>query len=435
MISSTVRTALFQGDLELLPQMNEIYELELAYAESQTLSREELVQRGAYFAMIGGHPSHHFRLCTGEALRLPGDAANRRRRFFEKNQFRTGYCTHGLFPYRGKFHPQMIKGIINMMGLRPGETVLDPTMGSGTTLVEACSMGIHSIGFDASPFCRFMTSAKIAGFSAPIAPIKEAVNRSEELRFYFQNLQRSLKGLRGPDEHYLPTEIPSNLPPEWFRTDVWPILLLALLDASGFAERSTRGTPSTQFRGIIERYAFVIGKLQEAIQTLDLKLGRARPIQGDARDLHLPVESVDGIIFSPPYSFAVDYVENDAPHLRFLGQDLDDLRQKMIGIRGRTLREKFDNYCADMASLMKQCSRVLRPGRQCTVIIGTNSQQLGKLLNKSPQDVQGLDDLTIDLGQAAGLSFSRRLNRRIVGLANTMRDEDILVFSKPSLPE
>lgn len=102
----------------------------------------------------------------------------------------------------------------------------------------------------------------------------------------------------------------------------------------------------------------------------------------------------------------------------------------MIGLRGRTLREKFDHYCSDMASLMKQCARVLRPGRQCTVIIGTNNQQLGKLLNQPPHDVQGLDDLTIEVAQAAGLLFSRRLSRRIVGLANTMRDEDILVFSK-----
>lgn len=296
-------------------------------------------------------------------------------------------------------------------------------------------MGIHSIGFDASPFCRFMTSAKIAGLTAPIEPLKDAANRSEDLRIYFQTLREHREGLRGPDEHYLPTDIPAHLPSEWFRNDVWPILLLALLDASGFAERSTRGTPTQQFRGIIERYAFVVAKFQEAIQMLDLKLGRAQPIQGDARELQLPDQSVDGIIFSPPYSFAVDYVENDAPHLRFLGQDLDSLRNKMIGLRGRALREKFDLYCFDMASLMKQCARVLRPGRQCTVIIGTNNQQLGKLLNQSPHEVQGLDDLTIELAQAVGLSFSRRLSRRIVGLANTMRDEDILVFSKPGVNE
>ncbi|MDP1591233.1 MAG: DNA methyltransferase, partial [Prosthecobacter sp.] len=169
--------------------MNEIYELELAYAESQQLARDELIRRGAYFAAVGGRQTHHFRLCTGEALRLPGDAAAHRKRFFEKNQFRTGYATHGLFPYRGKFHPQMIKGIINMMGLKPGDVVLDPTMGSGTTLVEAHSMGIHSIGVDASPFCRFMAAAKIAGFTTPIEPLKEASRRSEELHEFFQQLR------------------------------------------------------------------------------------------------------------------------------------------------------------------------------------------------------------------------------------------------------
>lgn len=50
-----------------------------------------------------------FLICSGEPVRLPQHSSSRLRSFFKTNQFRTGYATHGVFPYRGKFHPQMIR--------------------------------------------------------------------------------------------------------------------------------------------------------------------------------------------------------------------------------------------------------------------------------------------------------------------------------------
>ena len=38
--------------------------------------------------------------------------------------------------------------MINLIGLKEGETVCDPFCGTGTTLLEAESMGIHAIGLD-----------------------------------------------------------------------------------------------------------------------------------------------------------------------------------------------------------------------------------------------------------------------------------------------
>ena len=142
---------------KLVPQLNEVYELELAFYESQILSEEEILRNGAYFAKVNGQPTRHFLICQGEPLKLAEHSSSRLKSFFKNNQFKTGYATNGLFPYRGKFHPQMIKGLINIMGCKPGDTVLDPMMGSGTVLIEATLMGINSIGIDASPFCSFMT--------------------------------------------------------------------------------------------------------------------------------------------------------------------------------------------------------------------------------------------------------------------------------------
>jgi len=43
---------------------------------------------------------------------------------------------------------KLTRVMINLIGMREGETVCDPFCGTGTTLLEAESMGIHGIGFD-----------------------------------------------------------------------------------------------------------------------------------------------------------------------------------------------------------------------------------------------------------------------------------------------
>ncbi len=177
---------LFSARRELIPDIDDYYELELAFYENQLLDERALVRNGAYFARVGDSITRHFKMCAGKSLRLPGHSSSRLKSFFEKNIFRTGYATHGLFPYRGKFHPQMIKGLINVMGLKPGDTVVDPMMGSGTVAVEASIMGIHSLGFDASPFCRFMAQAKIDALTMPLARARKAIANADEVFAYFQ---------------------------------------------------------------------------------------------------------------------------------------------------------------------------------------------------------------------------------------------------------
>ncbi len=49
--------------------------------------------------------------------------------------------------YRGNWPPQMARGLI-LMYTRPGDTVVDPMMGSGTTCIEAKLLGRNCIGVD-----------------------------------------------------------------------------------------------------------------------------------------------------------------------------------------------------------------------------------------------------------------------------------------------
>ncbi len=68
---------------------------------------------------------------------------------------------HGLHPYLGKFVPQLVEIFLRKY-FSAGDTVLDPFVGSGTTLVQANELGVNSIGYDISAFnvllCRVKTA-------------------------------------------------------------------------------------------------------------------------------------------------------------------------------------------------------------------------------------------------------------------------------------
>jgi len=436
-LSKPLSSTIFPRHLELVPQLNEVYELELAFYESQLLSDQEIVRNGAYFARVGDHVTRHYLMCRGESVKLAEHSSSRLKSFFQTNQFKTGYATHGLFPYRGKFHPQMIKALLNVIGLKPGDTVLDPMMGSGTVLIEAKLMGINSVGLDASPFCRFMTQAKLDSLTVPLAPIRAAIKDARPVFEYFSGALTESEKQFVPELDLFSARSKSNmrkrqklLPAGADRPDVHNFLTLAFLDSAGYSERSNRASPFDQFKAILERYGFVAEKIQRVLEGVEEELAPAIALEGDARSIPLDDGSIDGVVFSPPYSFAIDYLANDAFHLGFLGTDMAALRQSMIGLRGRDQRQQFELYKQDMQKVLSQCARVLKVGKLCVVVVGTNNNQLGKILGVPPEEVKGTPGILAELGEGVGLSLIRKMERQITGMANTMRTESILFLQR-----
>lgn len=118
------------------------------------------------------------------------------------------------------------------------------------------------------------------------------------------------------------------------RAEYRDILLLCYLDAMGYAARRKNKTGQQLFPIIAERYLAAIEQFQIVREELKLELGRVDVQTGDGRKLDILDNSVDGIITSPPYSFAIDYAENDRPQLEYLGRNTDELKTRMIGLVG-----------------------------------------------------------------------------------------------------
>jgi hypothetical protein len=72
--------------------------------------------------------------------------------------------THTFYRYPARFSPIFARAAIQAF-TQPGDLVLDPFMGGGTTLVEACTLGRRAMGTDISSLGAFVSQAKTTTLS------------------------------------------------------------------------------------------------------------------------------------------------------------------------------------------------------------------------------------------------------------------------------
>jgi hypothetical protein len=72
---------------------------------------------------------------------------------------RVAGLTHSFYRYPARFSPQFAREAIRSFS-EPGDIVLDPFMGGGTTLVEACALGRRAVGIDINSLSVFIAKVK-----------------------------------------------------------------------------------------------------------------------------------------------------------------------------------------------------------------------------------------------------------------------------------
>lgn len=80
------------------------------------------------------------------------------------SQDRVDEAPHSFYKYPARFSPQFAREAINAFS-SPGDTVLDPFCGGGTSIVEAISLGRRTAGFDISSLAAFIARAKTTPIS------------------------------------------------------------------------------------------------------------------------------------------------------------------------------------------------------------------------------------------------------------------------------
>jgi len=307
------------------------------------------------------------------------------------------YVTHGLHPYKGKFYPQLAKGLINAAGLPSGSVVLDPFCGSGTTLLECYLNGLRPYGCDMHPLAAKIASAKIGILEANPDVLTEAVSA----------LQAKMEAAPadipfGVDEFKEQTteEIES-----WFAKPViaklnW--LLRALRSVSAGATRDfLEVVLSSIIRDVSQQDpsdlrirrrkkpladADVLGMFRSALEIQFQRIERFWSIrghcpyqffagavcEGDSRNidtvrrLNLQDGTVDFILTSPPYATALPYIDTDRLSLLvLLGMDNGKRRPVEEGLTGsreirRSDRSRLEEELIGHVELPEEVARFLR---------------------------------------------------------------------------
>lgn len=95
------------------------------------------------------------------------------------------YASHNFHAFPAKFPPQLPRKFIEEL-TEPGDVVLDPMVGSGTTVVEAFLAGRQGIGFDIDPMALRLCKVKVT----PLALEGTAAAGNKVLYHAQKSLQR-----------------------------------------------------------------------------------------------------------------------------------------------------------------------------------------------------------------------------------------------------
>ena len=316
---------------------------------------------------------------------------------------RWGHPWHSMCSYLAMFPPALPRYFIEQCS-RPGDVVLDPFSGRGTTPLEACLAGRLGVGSDLNPLAVLLTGAKV--HPPQIWRARERIDELEisyrrygiageeappEIKMLFHGgvtlpqllfLRSELSSRRVVDRYLLATLagiLHGNHPSDPMKSQTLSISMPNTFSMSpGYIRKYIR-------QNSLKKYPLdVFASLRRRIDHLNREGSpqhRGRVGSRDARDLSGFVKnrSVDLIVTSPPYLGVVRYGKFNWIRLWLLGRSVEEVDR---GLRVEATDKKLGlsdqfslpTYREFIASCAADWERLLRPGGVCAVVIGDVSR-------------------------------------------------------------
>jgi DNA modification methylase len=281
---------------------------------------------------------------------------------------------HWWYRFVLSFPPHLVRDYIQRFGLQPGQCVLDPFCGTGTTVVECKKLGINGIGIEAHPMSHFASNVKIDWTPDGGELERSSVAIADDVTAELARQGIDDNGRATPEEAKRLGPILRKLPEEvaaLLLTDsISPLPLhktLVLLDAihrrrhSGFRDHQLLALakaltgpignlhfgpevgigPAKTDAPVIAAWLDRVRAMSFDLAFLDHRQAPAFVHHADSRDVFrvLPEASVDAVITSPPYPNEKDYTRTTRLESVLLGfvSSKDQLRAlKRTMVRSNT---------------------------------------------------------------------------------------------------
>jgi len=333
----------------------------------------------------------------------------------------TSECTlHQISPYIGKIKSIIARRLIEY-STRPGDVILDPFAGSGTVPLESLILGRHAIANDINPYAITLTKAKMF----PPSSMEEALEKAN--RYLLSSKENS-------------KDINLDLVPEWVKGFFHPdtlrdilafrdtlkenqedFLLACLLGILHHQRPGFLSYPSSHLVPYLRTKKYPVEDFPELyayrdVQTrINKKIIRAYRrfpminsslrrtcVQGNAKDLSIPDNTIDAVISSPPYMNTLDYARDNRLRLWLLGEPDYKVYDS---ISPNNIRD----FQVLMKDVLTKVEKLLKLHGTCVFVLG-DIQKSNKSINTATAFLEIADK--IDSFQVNGISQDQVPNLR-----------------------
>jgi DNA methylase len=404
------------------------------------------------------------------------------------------YATHPLHAFAARCPPPLVDWAITRYS-RPGETVLDPMVGSGTTLVEAALLGRRAWGVDIDPLGRLIAKAKATPI--PIARWDDATRRTESRLANGLRTDGWRPELDGLEKWFLPPVIDDLgrlrqliLGADW-HPDVRDLLWVGFsaLIVARTSVANARDLPHSRhhyrrwkeapdvlgrFLGHLHRFRRLMADYLRRLEEAGNRAPEVRLLGEDARDLPLDDGTVDLVFTSPPYCSAIDYtrahmfavawmpealrtsitsyrelgrhyvgteraalaeVSPLQPRLPQLGHESIDALVRALGQTDLKRAWIVHRYFREMTAVLSEAGRVVRPGGHVVLVICPSN--IRKVEIPTHRLLATLASAVAPLETVEVLERTINERRRVMPYIETtfgprMREEYVVVLRRPS---
>jgi DNA modification methylase len=302
------------------------------------------------------------------------DEFNRQLVSFQANRTET---LHSWIKYREGFSADLVEILIGKFGIGPGDTILDPFAGAGTTLLTAKMLGIDGIGIELLPHCHLAWEAKSRAFDYDLGELREIRRMVKE---------ESPPPANGKFPHLtitqsaFPEQTERNLMAytHWIETldasedakILCRLILTSILEQISYTrkdgqylrwdsraqkiikrnkkriaegKRPVRGIHKGELPNVQDAFVEALSKIILDVMELQRELpppSQQKLIEGNTLYVLPEMEEnqFSGVITSPPYANRYDYTRTYALELAYLG-----VGEKIFGLRQRQLSCTVEN--------------------------------------------------------------------------------------------
>lgn len=341
--------------------------------------------------------------------------------FHDVPEYQRTKHVHRLHPYLGKFIPQLVEWFLSRY-FEPDDVILDPFMGSGTTLVQGNEMKMHTIGIDISPFNCLIAKVKTDQYD-----IEKARSEVLTIEKRVTNFSKYLIGGQNPSLPLFPeekfdefkarllAECDSKYLREWFapRTllemlyyrrlisyyeyqDLLRVILSRAVRSSRLIPHYDLATPKaplpvgkeywcrkhnrycTPIDNCITKIHAYSGDTIRRIDEFDqLRSDKSVTIiQGDSRNINLedeisksPIANrlIDGIFTSPPYVGQIDYHDQHIYAYELFGFPRQDNNEIGPKFKGKS-KQAQGEYVIGISAVLRNVGKLLKDDAKIFIV-------------------------------------------------------------------